>query len=76
MYIVHFPRFFSPKIFNPPKLLNATLDDVKISNKLPSVSPIFPLLKPKYKLQIWIIYELTLLKMVRLHMSTYARKTH
>ena len=49
MYIVHFPRFFSPKIFNPPKFLNATLDDVKISNKLPSVSPIFPLLKPKYK---------------------------
>ena len=43
-----FLRFFSLKIFNPPKLLNATVDDVKISNKLTSVSPIFPLFKPKY----------------------------
>ena len=49
MDIVHFPRFFSPKIVNPPKLLNAPVDDVKISNKLTSVSPIFPLFKPKYK---------------------------
>ena len=48
IYIVHFPRFFSPNIFNPPKLLNTTLDDVKISNKLTSVSLIFPLFKPKY----------------------------
>ena len=43
-----FSRVFSPNIFNPPKLLNTTLDDVKISNKLVSVSPIFPLFKPKY----------------------------
>ena len=49
MYIVHFTRISSPNIFNPPKLLNATLEDVKISNKLRSVSPIFPLFKPKYK---------------------------
>ena len=49
MYIVHFPRFFSSNIFNPPKLLNAILDDVKISNKLTNVSPIFPLFKPEYK---------------------------
>ena len=36
IYIVHFPRFFSQNIFNPPKLLNTTLDDIKISNKLTS----------------------------------------
>ena len=49
MYIAHFPRDFFPNTFNPPKLLNPTLDDVKVSNKLTSVSPIFPLFKPKYK---------------------------
>ena len=38
IYIVNFPRFFSPEVFNPPKLLNTTLDDVKISNKLASLS--------------------------------------
>ena len=52
-YIVHFPRFFPPNIFNPPKLLNTTLDDVKISKKLTSVSPIFPFFKPKYSQQIY-----------------------
>ena len=36
IYIVHFPRLFSPNIFNPPKLINTTLDDVIISNKLTS----------------------------------------
>ena len=36
MYIVHIPRFFSPNIFNPPKLLNGTLDNLKVSNKLTS----------------------------------------
>ena len=59
MYIVHFSMAFSPNIFNSPKLLNATLDEVKISNKLAMVSPISPLFKPKYKQKIWIIYELT-----------------
>ena len=49
MYAVHFPRFFSANIFNPSKLLNATLYDIKSSNKLTSVSPIFSLFKPKYK---------------------------
>ena len=43
-----FSHVFSPGIFNPPDLLNTALDDVKISNKLTSVSPIFPLFKPKY----------------------------
>ena len=38
MYIVHFPRIFSPNIFNPTKLLNTTLDDVKTSKKLMSPS--------------------------------------
>ena len=31
-----FSRVFSANIFNPPKLLNTTLDDVKYSNKLTS----------------------------------------
>ena len=48
IYIVHFSRFFSPNIFNPPKLLKTTFDNAKISNKPASVSPIFPLFKPKY----------------------------
>ena len=48
IYILHFPIIFSPNIFNPPKLLNTILDDVKISNKLTSVSPIFPLFRLKY----------------------------
>ena len=33
-----FYRGFSPNIFNPPKLLNTTLDDVAISKKLTSAS--------------------------------------
>ena len=45
---IHFPRVFSLNIFNRPKLPNTTFDDVNISNKLMSVSPIFPLFKPKY----------------------------
>ena len=48
IYTVHFPKFFSPNIFNPPKLLNTIINDPKTSNKLTSVSPIFPLFKPKY----------------------------
>ena len=47
IYIAHFPKLFSPNISNPPKLLNTTLGDVKISKKLMSVSPIFSLFKPK-----------------------------
>ena len=70
IYIIHFPRFFSRNIFNPPKLLNTKLDDVTISNKLTSVLRTFPLFKPKYNEQIWIVYELTLLRMARLQMST------
>ena len=46
-YNVHFPRYFSPNSFNPPKLLKATLSDLKISNKQTNVQPIFPLFKPK-----------------------------
>ena len=30
IYIVHFSRVFSPNIFNPPKLVSTTLNDVKI----------------------------------------------
>ena len=59
MYIVHFPRLFSPNIFNPPKLQNPTLEDVMIFIKLTSASPIFPLFKPKYQEIIWITHELT-----------------
>ena len=44
-----FAQVFSANIFNPSKLLNATLYDVKSSNKLTSVSPTFSLCKPKYK---------------------------
>ena len=33
-----FSRVFSAKTFSPPKLLNTTLDDVTISNKLTSPS--------------------------------------
>ena len=33
-----FSRVFTPNIFNPPKLLNITLNDVTISNKLTSPS--------------------------------------
>ena len=33
-----FSQIFSANIFNPPKLLNTTLDDVTISNKLTSPS--------------------------------------
>ena len=71
-YIVHFPRVFPPNIFNPPKLLNTTLDDVKVSKKLTSVSPIFPFFKPKYSQQIWIIYEhvSTQVTLAREHVST------
>ena len=43
-----FSQVFSPNIFNRPKLLNTTLDDARISNKLTSVSPIFPRFKSKY----------------------------
>ena len=31
-------RVFSPNIFNPPKFLDTTLDDVTISNKLTNPS--------------------------------------
>ena len=38
IYTLHFPRFFSPNIFDPPKLLSTTLDDLKNSNELTSPS--------------------------------------
>ena len=31
--ILHFPEFFSANIFNRPKLLNTTLEDVTISSQ-------------------------------------------
>ena len=42
-----FPQVFFSKISDPPKRLNTTLDHVKISKKLTSVSPILSLFIPK-----------------------------